>query len=206
MREFILLALKARTSPDFSFTELPKAGKMDLVCRTVSNTLWISHAIRKDTTLHIVMNGPRNPPKIISFYGEKLSKIETNDDEITIARIIKKALKKGIKLNLNEKKEVMPGVEIAKKAFETLIKEKIGSTQLVYLHPKGEDIRKAKFKEKVTFVFGDFIGLPKKTEKLLKRLEIKKISIGPKVLFASHCPIIVHNELDRRQNLKLSNI
>ena len=39
--------------------------------------------------------------------------------------------------------------------------------------------------------------MPKKTEKLLERIGAKKIKLGPKMLFASHCIVIVHNELDR---------
>jgi len=45
---------------------------------------------------------------------------------------------------------------------------------------------------------GDFIGIPKNTEKLLKRLDAEKIKLGPVMLMASQCPILVHNELDRR--------
>ena len=196
MREFVLLALKAKTSPDFDLGNLPNEGRLDLVCRTISNSLWISNDLRRDTIIHVAMNGPKKPPKIISFYGEYLKNIEP--DEKTIAKYIKFALKKGLFLNLNEEVEVSPGIKISKKAFETLIKEKSKTSKLIYLNPKGEDIRKFEFEKDSVFIFGDFKGLPKKTEKLLLRLNVKKINLGPKKLFSSHCPIIVHNELDRR--------
>jgi len=69
MREFILLALKAKTSADFSLDNLVKAGRMDLVCRFVSNALFIANDLRRDTIVHVCMNGANDPPKIISFYG-----------------------------------------------------------------------------------------------------------------------------------------
>jgi len=196
MREFILLALKAKTTPDFVLEQLPEAGRMDLVCRTIANTLYVSNEMRRDTVIHVSMNGPRDPPKLMSFYGETMKGLGM--DERAIGEMIRNTLKKGTRLALGEEIEASPGIKISKKAFETLLKEKSQTSQLIYLHKKGEDIRTFQFKENNTFVLGDYIGLPGKTEKLLDRLGAQKIKLGPTMLFASHCPIIVHNELDRR--------
>lgn len=196
MREFILLALKAVTSPDFDIGRLPEAGRLDLVCRTVSNALCISNGIRRDTIVHVVMTGPSDPPKIVSFHGETLKGFEP--DERAIAQLIKNALKASLGLKINEEKDVSPGIKVAKKAFETLAKEK-SKTQMVYLQPDGEDIRSFNFEKDATFIFGDYIGLPKNTAKLLARLGAKNVTLGPTTLFASHCAVIVHNEIDRRQ-------
>lgn len=195
MREFLLLALKARTSPNFSLDNLQNAGRMDLVCRAVSNALYISNDLRRDTVIHIAMSGPSNPPKLISFYGETLKGIEP--DERTIAKAIQEALKQGKDLKLDQEKDVSPGIKVSKKSFERLVQEKSNDYQLIYLHKKGADIRETEFKDNVLFIFGDNIGLPRKTEKLLENLGAEKINIGPKMLFASHCIIIAHNELDR---------
>ena len=196
MREFVLLASKARTSPDFNLNNLPEAGRLDLVCRTISNSLFISNHMRQDTIIHIVLNGPKYPPKIISFNGDCLKNFEP--DERAIASFINLALKKGTNLGLNKEIDVSPGIKISKKAFENLIKEKSETSQLIYLHPKGEDLRKFSFKEDICFIFGDYLGIPKKTERFLDRFNAKKIKLSPITLFTSHCPILVHNELDRR--------
>src|SRR3989304_9896495 len=132
MRTFILLALKARTSPDFALDKLKEAGRMDLVCRTISNALWIPNDLRRDTFIHIALSGPPNPPKLMTYRGDSLKGLEA--DEHTIAMSIKHALKEGAKLSLGEDKEVQEGVTIAKKAFETIVREK-KHAQLVYLHP-----------------------------------------------------------------------
>ncbi len=197
MREFVLLALKASTSPDFDIDDLAGEGRLDLVCRTVSNALFLSNDIRRDTVVHVAMSGPKYPPKLVSFFGERLAGMAP--DEKSTAGVIKKALTLGVNLGLNEEREVSPGVKVAKKAFETLVKEKSKTSQLIYLNPEGEDVRSFKFKKDIVFVLGDLAGLPKKTEKLLDRLGAEKIKLGPKVIFASHCPVIVHNELDRRE-------
>jgi tRNA (pseudouridine54-N1)-methyltransferase len=70
--------------------------------------------------------------------------------------------------------------------------------KLVYLHPEGVDLRKYKFPEKFIAIIGDHKGLPKQTEKLLDRLNAERISLGKVEYLASHCIVILHNELDRR--------
>ncbi|MBI2498999.1 tRNA (pseudouridine(54)-N(1))-methyltransferase TrmY [Candidatus Woesearchaeota archaeon] len=196
MREFILLASKAITSPNFDLNNLSEAGRLNFVCATISNSLFVSNHMRQDTIIHVVLNGPKYPPKIISLHGNYLKNFEP--DERTIASFISLALKKGINLELNQEIDALPGIKISKKSFETLIKEKATKNQVIYLHPKGEDIRKFNFEDNPCFILGDYQGIPKKTERFLDRFNAKKIKLSPITLFASHCPILVHNELDRR--------
>jgi len=157
----------------------------------------ISNALRKDTAIHVVLEGPPEPPKTISFYGAELRGMAW--DERSIAEFIKRALSKGRSLAIEESVDVWHGVKIAKKSFEALVKTKAAEgKQIVYLHKKGADIRNAQLHSELVVVFGDYIGMPRATEKLLDRLGAERISLGPKMLFAAHCIIIVHNELDRR--------
>lgn len=200
MKEFILRALKARTDEKFDLNDLPSAGRMDLVCRCISNAVFISNDLRRDTIIHVVLDGPSDPPKIISFNGAELKGI--GFDERDIAMHIQEALKKGKNLKLNDSILVSPGISISKKSFEQLIKEKSQEKkELIYLHDEGKSIREFGFvnNKDYVFVFGDFIGMPRKTEGLLDRLGAKRISLGTKMLFASHCIIVVHNELDYRE-------
>jgi tRNA (pseudouridine54-N1)-methyltransferase len=195
MREFILRTLKGRTT-EFDINKLPAEGRMDLVCRCISNALFISNDLRRDTIIHVVLDGPSDPPKVVSFYGDSLKGMEF--DEKNIAEHINEALIKGKNLKLNEEKNLGNGIKISKKSFEQLVKEKFNEgRQLFYLHDSGNDIRETKFKKDVVFVFGDFIGMPRKTEGLLDRYKAERISLGPRMLFASHCIVVVNNELDR---------
>ena len=199
MREFILLALKAPTS-EFDTSNLREAGRMDTVCRTISNSMFVSMHLRKDTNIHVCLNGPSSSPKIVSFYGSSL--VGMDFDEKAIAEVLNKALVAGKDLELGQELGVQAGVVVTKKAFETLVREKSDDgAKLFYLDEKGEDLREVKFDlgENNVFILGDFKGVPKNTEKLLKRLEAKRLVLGPVMLFASHCPVIVHNELDRRE-------
>ncbi len=91
------------------------------------------------------------------------------------------------------------GITVRKQSFEKTVKNLAEHSSLIYLHEKGQDIRSIALSENVTFVLGDFLGLPKKTELFLDTLRAQRVSLGPASLFASHCITIAQNELDRRQ-------
>ena len=40
--------------------------------------------------------------------------------------------------------------------------------------------------------------MPRKTFNSLERLGAKKITLGPRMLFASQCVVLIHHELDQR--------
>lgn len=198
MREFVLRASKTVTNSDYiSLNDLPGAGRLDLVCRCVTNALFISNDMRRDTIIHVVLEGPNYPPKTISFDGNELKNLAP--DERNAASHIKIALQKGAALKLSDNVTSEPGIKISKKSFESLIKEKSKTSQLIYLHPEGIDIRKFEFKENISMVLGDHVGIEKATEKLLKRLGAVRVSLAPAYYLASQCITICHNELDIRK-------
>jgi tRNA (pseudouridine54-N1)-methyltransferase len=194
MKEFVLRARKATTDPGFDINALPQEGKLDSVCAAISNALWISGDIRRYSVIHVVLEGPRIPPKTISFFGSEIKGLR--HDERSIATYIKFALQKGAYLELNEEAHVRTGIKVAKKSFERLLWE-LSKDKIIFLDSKGKDIRSFQFPENFVLVFGSPEGLAPKTEKFLSSLKAEKLSLGPKMLFAAHCPIIVHNEIDR---------
>jgi tRNA (pseudouridine54-N1)-methyltransferase len=190
MREFILLSLAGFTTP-FNTDNL-KANRMDLVCRFISNALCISDGYRRDTNVYVVLCGPREPPKTVVFNGATLKDLDP--DEKSIANIINLALKKGIGLKLNELRTVSDSVQIIKKSFEQLVKEKIG--QAYYLDKDGIDIDDLNLDAGV-FLVGGNKGFPRRTKGLLDRYGIKPVSVSPVELFSSHIPVLIHNAIDK---------
>ena len=93
-------------------------------------------------------------------------------------------------------REICPGCSIEKKSFEKLVKEldKEGKDVLL-LSGKGKDVRDVDLDKKPVFIIGDHEGFPKDKTKFLKKID--KISVGPRVLFASQVVTILHNEVDR---------
>jgi len=190
MKQFILYTSKAVTSPDFSLDDLPgSGGRMDLVARCISNALWISHDLRRDSCIHVVACGSPNPPVVISFYGDRLR--DVSPDERNIAAWIKKAL---------AKKRKNPGINIRKLSFQQLVEELASDGNFFYiLHEQGRDISEVKLKVDSVFVLGDHIGLPEKEEKFVAQFEHDKISLGTTSYLASQCVTVLHYELDKKQ-------
>ena len=67
---------------------------------------------------------------------------------------------------------------------------------LFIMDKKGTPIRQQGFSSRPCFLLTDHIPMPKKSFNTLKRLGAEKISLGPRMLFASQCVVLIHNELD----------
>ncbi|ENN96432.1 hypothetical protein J422_02365 [Methanocaldococcus villosus KIN24-T80] len=198
MREFIFKANKTITSSNINLKDLPgSCGRLDLVCRCVSDSLFLSHDIRRDVIFYSILYGPPNPPIAIKFVGNELKKV--SPDERNIAIFIKKAIKKFEELSEEEKKywnESTPGIYVRRIDFKDLVLEKINEGKnIYYLHKNGKDVYEVKIKNPV-FILGDHIGLTKEDEEFLEDKAIK-ISLSPLELHANHCIVIIHNILDR---------
>ncbi|RCV65320.1 tRNA (pseudouridine54-N1)-methyltransferase [Methanophagales archaeon] len=189
MKQFIIYARKAVTSPDFTLDDLPgSGGRMDLVARCICNALWISHDLRRDTCIHVVACGTPNPPVVISFFGDRLRGV--SPDERNIAAWIKKTL---------ASKRRNPGINIRKLSFLQLCEKLASEGNTFYiLHENGMDIANVKLKANPVFILGDHEGLPKEEEDaFVARFEHEKISLGSIAYLASQCISVVHYELDK---------
>lgn len=90
MRNFVIVGHKATTNPDFSLEDIPgTSGRLDILCRSVTAAFVISHGIRKDVCVYLVLLGGEIP-KTILLQGETLRHL--NPDERTTAALLKKAL------------------------------------------------------------------------------------------------------------------
>ena len=197
MKKFILRARKAWTS-SVDINKLPQQGKLDSVCAAVTGALWFSGGVRNDTIIHVVLEGPNNGPKTITFNGAEIRGLR--HDERSMADYISLALQKGAWLQLNEEAHVRTGITVSKKSFERLVWEICkDATNVFVLDGSGKDVRNVKFSKDCVIIFGSAEGLPPKTEALLSNIKAEKISLGPKTLFAAQCPVIVHNEMDRQK-------
>lgn len=192
MREFVYYSKKAVTAGNFIKDNLMKAGRMDIVCNFFIQALFVSNRIRKDIKLHMIFDGPPTPGVHLIFDSSKEMPVSKKDIAGLIKRMLYKCLKDSGKII-----EVFPGCFVERKSFESLIKEldKKGKNIFV-LDKKGKDIRDLAIRGNEVFVFGDHEGFPGK-EKFLKSIE--KISVGPRVLFASQVAVLVNNDMDRQE-------
>jgi len=199
MREFLYYSRNAPTTGNFG-SDLMKAGRMDIAIHIVINSLFMSHAIRRETKLHLLFAGQPDPVKHIEIQAAEPK--EHNQDERSdiskkdISGLIKRAL---YKYKKGQKVETMPGVTVEKKGFMELVEELQESGREIYILDKdGEDIRTVKLGTHPVFVLGDQDGIPVKELRRLKK-GFTPVSIGKTTYFASQTVSIVNNELDRRE-------
>ena len=89
MRTFVLYSRKGKTS-DFNVNDLVNEGRMDLVCRCITSALWMSHDVRDDSQIFVVLNGPPNPPVTVCIQASK--EMNFFADEKSTALLLKKLL------------------------------------------------------------------------------------------------------------------
>jgi tRNA (pseudouridine54-N1)-methyltransferase len=191
MRHFIYFSSKAPTTGNFNLKNLMKAGRIDIAIHSIISAIYLSNSYREDVKIHLIFYGMPSPPKHIEI--QVTPKLELSKKDI--GNLIKKIL---YKYKKDKKNEVFPKCFIEKKSFLKVIEELIEQEKEIFiLDKKGKDIRDVKIKDNSVFIIGDQKGLPKKELKRFKKI-IKKISIGPKMYFASQTITILNNELDRR--------
>jgi len=170
---------------DSNWTNLHDAGRLDIVYECAVACLFLSHGIRKDTTFHVILNGPPNPPLRLKIDGETLRDVRT--DQGTWKQILKKVLSG----------KAHPGIATSKTSFEALLKAKASGTQIYVLEEGGKDVSGVEFGNKPVFVLGDHVGLPKRVEVFVLRYG-EKVSLGKHPYLAASCITILNYLLDRK--------
>ncbi len=84
MRHFVYFSRQAQTSGNFS--DLMKAGRMDIAIHVIIASLFLSYDIREDTKIHLVFYGMPDPPKHIEIQPNPELDISKKD----VATLIKK--------------------------------------------------------------------------------------------------------------------
>lgn len=110
-------------------------------------------------------------------------------------RSIAHALDKSLGMAKEQQRNVEPGIVVRTISFEKLVTELAEDYQLYMLDKKGDFIRDIELASNPCFLLTDHMPMPKKSFNSLKRLGAEKISLGPKMLFASQCIVLIHNEL-----------
>ena len=188
MTSFAIVGHLARTDGVFSLNDLPgSGGRMDVLCRCLNASLFLSHDIRRDTDCYLILCGEPAAPKTIRFSGTAVRSL--SPDERSAAALIKKALELPVG---SEFREAAPGVSVRKGGLERLITEHV----FALLDEKGGDIRSTGILPDA-FILSDHLNFTDDEESLIRHCP--RYSVGPACLHADHTITVVHNELDRRR-------
>lgn len=194
MKRFIVIGHKAVTAADFKLDDLAGgAGRLDVLLRCINSAFFLSHDIRRDVEVVLILQGPPGPARTIRLVGSELRYL--NPDERSTGALIRNALMKGA----GPEERSTPGIYVSSRTFQDVLALLSGGTELVYLKEDGADIRETELSKDVTFVLSDHMDLTPDEEELLLEYGPKVVRLGPISYHADHCITIVNNELDRRQ-------
>ena len=193
MRTFVVVGHKATTSPNFSLEDIPgTSGRLDILCRAVTAAFVISHGIRKDVLVYLVLLGG-DAPKTILLHGESLRHL--NPDERTTAALLKKALA----IPATERWAISTsGITVRLGGLAELL-EDLRDADLVYLKEDGPDIKRMEGISpagRTAFILGDHLGMTEEEEELLAQARARMASLGETSLHADHCIVILNWMLD----------
>ncbi len=187
MKRICVLGHHAPSSGDFSLNDLAGgAGRLDILCRCISSALFLSHGIRRDVDVFLVLLGPPRPPVTLRFSGSEIRSL--NPDERSAASLVRKALAipRG-----DVFRESGPGVAVRKGGLAELLAEH----PFAVLHEGGADLRKADVLPE-NVILSDHLNFTGEEEKLLSGCP--PYSVGPLSLHANAAITLLLNEHDRR--------
>ena len=192
MRRFIVVGHRAITSGDFKLNDLcGSTGRLDVLLRCVNSAFFLSHNMRRDVELFLILQGEPDPPKAIRLVGSELRYL--NPDERSTGALIRNALLK--KVDSHEQMST-PGIYISKRGFEDVLKSLAAISKIVYLREDGETFNPPPDSGDHTFVLGDDKDLTEEEEAAVLELEPDIISLGTLSYHSDHCILLVNNILD----------
>ena len=197
-KNFILLAHRARTYPDFPLNDLcGAAGRWDGVARCVNSALFISHDLRRDTSIHIILMGPPDPSKIVTIEGRSVKYL--NPDERSTVALIGKSLQIDLKSS-DPHKWISPGIYVKRGDLNTVLDSIEGNSFL--LDENGTVADKLlpshmKDEKNMNFILSDDRNFTDDELKAISEHITGSLSLGPRVLHSDHSITIAHNVMDR---------
>jgi tRNA (pseudouridine54-N1)-methyltransferase len=196
VRRFIVVGQTAKTSGDFLLVDIPStSGRVDVLLRALRTALLVSHGVRRDTRVYLMLLGDPERPRTLRIDGAAARYLRP--DERSLATTLKKAL--ATPCDSAEFVPVRPGIAIAKGDIETLLADLAGCA-LYLLEPAASDIRALSFDAREpAFVLGDHLGFSEAMRSRWLQLGAQPLSVGPTPLFTEDVIAIVSNELDRAQ-------
>ena len=190
-RNFLIFLKESKINPNLSLNNLSGEGRLDLVCRVISTTFFLSNSFRNDTNLFLFF---QSESILIILYGNRLRNL--NPDERSIAGYLKKVFRSISGTNkFNQKFD--SGYSWQYFSFKDLP---------IYFHSgfildmEGENFDQIEKNEilRQIFVLGDHIGLNDNDKSFLSNF--KRISLGEVELHASACITIIHHLIDSKSS------
>ncbi|WP_142857627.1 tRNA (pseudouridine(54)-N(1))-methyltransferase TrmY [Salinigranum halophilum] len=191
MRQFVVTGHDAPTTSDFSLDDLPSGGgRLDVLCRCVNAAFFLSHAIREDVRVHLVLADAFT----VSVDGREVRRL--NPDERSTAARIRDALDQREEAIGHIPAEASPGVSIRRVGFEQTLRDVADESAVVELHEAGTPVVDVDPPEDPAFVLSDHHDFTDAEATLLEEVADERVRLGPHAMHADHAITVAHNYLD----------
>ncbi len=194
MRRFVIVGRHALASAEFLLDDLPgTSGRLDVLLRSVRAALLVSHGIRADARVYLVLAGGPRAPRTLRFDAATAKFLRP--DERSLATLARKVL--AHETVGPEFVEIKPGVALAGAGLAA-IDDEIGAAPLVVLREDAADVRTAALPADAVYVIGDHLGFDAPTTAWIAARGALEIGLGPVSLHTDDAVAVLSNELDRR--------
>jgi tRNA (pseudouridine54-N1)-methyltransferase len=188
MRRFILSSHRAPLDAEISLDDLPGHGRFDLLARSVTAAFLLSHDIREDVKLSLVVRDSL----VIRLDGAELRHL--HPDERSTAALLRSALEAKDGAIGAIEANPSPGVYVGRGGLAELLEEIDGT--LVQLQEDGEPTIRARPPADPIFVLSDHESFASEEMETLEKAGARRVKIGPKRIHADHAIAIAHNWVD----------
>lgn len=196
MRTFVL---RARAAPTDSHKLLAAVGRdahSEILAHTLMNAIFVAQSHRPDVIVYLVLESSPDYSRTLRFDSNAMHDIGGFHEQAWLSKIAK-ALDVSRGMGKEETRPVETGITVRTISFERLLLELAEDHQLYMMDRKGSPMGDEVFGDQPCFLLTDHIPMPKKTFHSLERLGTRKLSLGPTMLFASQCVVLIHHALDR---------
>ena len=197
MRTFVLRARAAPTDSQRLLAAVGQDAHPEILAHTLMNAIFVAQSHRPDVVVYLVLESTQDFSRTIRFEANAMHALGGFDERALLGKVAQ-ALDASRGMGKDETRPVESGVTVRTVSFERLVQELAADHPLFVMDRKGTPIREQAFDGNPCFLLTDHIPMPKKTFHSLERLGAKKITLGPKMLFASQCVVLIHHALDQR--------
>jgi len=194
-RRFVIIGRTATASGDFALDDLPStSGRLDVLVRCLRAALLVSHGVRRDTIVYLVLLGGPRAPRVLRVDGATVRFLRP--DERSLATLVKKAL--AAAAHGEGFVHVRPGIAVAAGGLDAVFAD-LGAAQSYILEEHAPDVRdEPTIARDAVFFLGDHLGFDAPTRGRLADVGARPVSVGPISLHADDAVTVLSNELDRR--------
>jgi tRNA (pseudouridine54-N1)-methyltransferase len=190
MRQFLIIGHDAPTTPDFELDNLTGAGRLDALCRCVTAAFLLSHDIREDVRVRVVLADEYT----LRFEGEELRRL--NPDERSTAALFRTALEQRGEAIGHMAVETSPGVYLSRRNTEAAIGDAADEGTVVQLHEDGDPANEVTLPATPVFVLSDHRDFSDDETRLIDDQADQRIRLGPRRLHGNQTITVAHNWLD----------